>query len=245
MALSVLAIALAMAGSGAAEPIRVFAAASLRDVLDEAAHRWAARAGTEVVPVYAGSGTLARQIAAGAPADLFISANTAWSDWVLGKLNKPAPVRSIAGNRLVIVVLAPGGNTGEESITPALFGPRIAMGLVEAVPAGIYGKQALEALGLWQELAPRVVQADNVRGALAFVAAGAASSGIVYQSDAAAESRVAVAARFPETSHERIVYPAVLLEPDRAGPFLEFLSSSEGQALFASFGFLPVQAGSG
>lgn len=236
-----------------AQDVTVFAAASLQTALSDLGPVWTAQTGGRAVIVPAGSSALARQILAGAPADVFVSASPDWMDAVeaAGRI-VPGSRAAIAGNRLVLIGPAEGprdsGEIGPETdIAGALGTGRLAMALVDAVPAGIYGKAALQALGHWEGLAPRVVQADNVRAALALVAIGAAPLGIVYASDAEAEPRVRVRGRFPETSHAPIVYPgAVIAGGDEAAgrAFLALLSGPEGQAALGRQGFLPPPEGS-
>lgn len=227
----------------AAEAVTVFAAASLRGALDAVADAWRAKGGHEARLVYAGSSALARQIEDGAPADLFISANPQWMDFLAerGRL-APGSRTDLLGNRLVLVADRPGA-VDLGSLPEAVGGERIAMGIVDAVPAGIYGKAALVSLGAWPALAGQVVQAENVRAALALVDRGEAPFGIVYATDAALAPDVFVVAEFPEESHPPIVYPAAVLAD--AGPaareLLAFLRSPTAQAIFEAHGFRPLQ----
>jgi len=189
------------------QPLRIFAAASLKTVLDQLV---ALKPDVETAISYGGSGLLARQISLGAPADLFISADPSWidtlpdvSDAVLAAHPALDHRRALFSNRLVLI--APKGRA-QVALEDIAAGTRIAMGLVEAVPAGRYGKAALETLGLWERLGPSVVEVDNVRAALALVARGELPFGLVYASDALAEPKVDVVARFAETSHPQILY---------------------------------------
>ena len=230
----------------AAPPILVFAAASLKTALDDVARQWLAKTGTMPTVSYAATSTLARQIQRGAPADIFVSANRDWMD-VLEKDGsiRPESRRNLLGNRLVLI----GHGRSRPAIRigdlPArLDGGRLAMALVDSVPAGIYGKQALESLGVWDEVARRVVQADNVRAALAFVARGEAPLGIVYATDAAASDRVSVVAAFPASSHRPIAYPAALTAGPanrKAGAFYAHLFSAAARPLFERQGFTVVE----
>lgn len=238
-------LAVAAAMPAAAGDVVVFAAASLKNALDDAAAAWRAETGGGVRIAYAGSSALARQIEAGAPADVFISANTAWMD-VLDDagLLAPGTRRDLLTNRLVLVAhgadAAPVTLDADGDLAARLGDGRLAMALVDAVPAGIYGKAAMVSLGLWEALAPKVAEADNVRTALALVARGEAPLGIVYATDAAAEADVTVVATFPAESHPPIVYPAaVLAESDNADAagFLDFLASDEARPLFQRQGF--------
>ena len=228
--------AVALCGRGEAEPVTVFAAASLKTALDEISTEYEAATGQDIAMSFAGSSVLARQIQQGAPADLFISANEAWMD-VLAKdgVIDASSRLDLVGNRLVLVAHA--GAAGD--IAAALEYGRVAMALVDAVPAGIYGKAALTSMGLWQGTAPRVVQADNVRAALAFVALGEVPHGIVYATDAAVEPRVTVVGTFAETSHPPIRYPAALITDAKpeAAAFLDYLSGAKAWAVFERLGF--------
>ena len=226
----------------------VLAAASLQDALGEAAEAWSAQGHPRPVLSFAGSSALARQIESGAPADLFVSADEAWMDSVerAGRL-KPGTRRPLAGNALVLI--APAG-LGVDHAVPldaaglagALGDGRLAMADPEAVPAGRYGKAALEAFGLWRDVEARVAPAENVRAALTLVERGEAPLGIVYATDARASSRVRVVARFPAASHPPIVYPIAQVDGGRGdgAPFQAFLLSPEGQAVLARHGFTPA-----
>ncbi|MBB94333.1 MAG: molybdate ABC transporter substrate-binding protein [Rhodobacteraceae bacterium] len=222
----------------AAQPVTVFAAASLKTALDDIATAYTAETGAAVTLSFAGSSALARQIQLGAPADIFISANEAWMDVLEDEgLLAPGSRLDLVGNRLVLIG---HGDRPAMPLDQALaWDARIAMALVDAVPAGIYGKVALQSLGLWDAAAPRVVQADNVRAALAFVALGEAPLGIVYATDAGVEPGVSVLDVFPETSHPPIRYPAALLSDAGAGAadFLAYLQGDAAGAVFDRLGF--------
>lgn len=245
-ALTVVLAALCLAASAAsAERLTVFAAASLKGALDAAAAAWEGQGGAEVAISYAGSSALARQIEAGAPADVFVSASADWMDHVaaLG-LIRPETRTDILSNTLVLI--RSGAGAPPVAIGPgfdlagALGGGRLAMALVDAVPAGIYGREALTALGLWEGAAGSVAQTADVRGALALVASGEAPLGIVYATDAAAEPAVSVVGTFPEDSHAPIVYPAAVLSEGAhpgAEAFLAFLRTDTAQAAFEAAGF--------
>lgn len=239
------AFAVIMLSAGMARAdITVFAAASLKGGLDEAAAAWSKESGHRVRLSFAGSSALARQIMQGAPADIYISASTDWMDAVEAAGALIADTRrDILRNELVLI--GPKGaaeaTLGPETDISAMLGSgKLAMALVEAVPAGIYGKATLEWLGLWPHVEESVAQADNVRAALALVAWGEAPLGVVYATDAAAETKVSVIAKFPAASHPPIVYPAALAADagDGAAAFLEFLSSADGAAFFLARGFL-------
>lgn len=243
--LVLLLVALSMPGRSqdAAETV-VFAAASLKTALDEAVERWRAETGEEIAVSYAGSSVLARQIELGAPADIFISASTQWMDAVEEKgLIREESRRDLLGNRLVLIAGgkdAPAVEIAEGfDLAGLLAGGKLAMALVDSVPAGIYGKAALSSLGVWDEVSADVAQADNVRAALALVARGEAPYGIVYATDATAEDNVTVVGTFPESTHAPIVYPAALTvtASEPAAAFLDFLFSPEAGEIFKRQGF--------
>lgn len=225
---------------GHAEDITVFAAASLKTALDQIATDWTEGSGNTVAISYAGSSQLARQIEEGAPADLFLSASADWMDSVdAAGLIEEGTRKDLLGNTLVLVGFD-AGPVALPDLPAALNGGKLAMALVDSVPAGVYGKQALTSLGLWDQLAPSVAQADNVRAALALVATGEAPFGIVYASDAVAERGVAVAATFPEDSHDPITYPAAMIatsDKPAARAFLDHLSSAPAAEVFTAQGF--------
>jgi molybdate transport system substrate-binding protein len=232
----------------------VFAAASLKNALDEAAAAWMRDSGRRVVVSYAASNALARQIEAGAPADIFFSADLDWMDYAASKrLIQPESRVSLLGNSLVLI--APKGSTAQVELNPGLDlasflgSNRLAMGHVNAVPAGKYGKAALEHLGAWAGVKDKVAQTENVRAALLLVSRGEAPLGIVYKTDAASDPNVTIVGTFPEGSHPPIVYP-VALTKDSANPeaieFLGFLRSDKAKPFFEKQGFtLLNKAGSG
>lgn len=232
-----------------AETVTIFAAASLKSALDEVAAAYEAQSEVDLLISYAGSSALARQIEAGAPADIFISANEDWMDRLeAAGLIVDGSRRPLLSNRLVLVAAADRQQAFElesgADLVGALQGGKLAMALVDAVPAGIYGKAALGSLGMWETAGPHVAQADNVRAALAFVSTGQAPLGIVYASDALAEPAVQVLATFPEDSHPPILYPAALIEgaPAAAGEVLDHLASAPARAAFLRWGFAPPDA---
>lgn len=243
-----LSLALFLLGAGPLhappERITVYAAASMTDVISAAAEVYSVKTGTEVRQVYAASSVLARQVAAGAPADLVISANTEWMDYLERQnLLAPGTRRNIAGNRLVVVVPDASPITPERGaeLGRRWIPGRVALGETSTVPAGLYAKEALAALGLIDALRDSLVLAGSVRVALAWVARGEVDAGIVYASDAASTERVRTVWTFPEASHSPIVYPAAALKGRRgAAAFLDFLTGEEGRHLFAAHGFLPL-----
>jgi molybdate transport system substrate-binding protein len=233
-----------LAGAAVAQAPVVFAAASLRNALDEAAALYATRTGVHVRISYAGSSALARQIEAGAPADVFISADLAWMDYLEKKgLVQPGTRRDLLGNRLVLVAPAKAPQTLRIepgfAIGRALDGGRIALAEPDSVPAGRYAKAALENLGVWNQVANRVAAAANVRVALALVARGEAPLGVVYQTDAHAEPAVMVAGVFPDDSYPPIVYPIAALKDAQHGAtaLIEFLAGADAGAIFEKHGF--------
>lgn len=238
------------AGAVQAGQVTVFAAASLREALEEIATEFKAATGHEVSFSFAGSSVLARQIDLGAPADIFISANAAWMDALEASgAIRPESRMTLAGNSLVLIASDPATPMVTIDATLDLAGMlgtgRLAMGLLEAVPAGIYGKQALEHFGLWDSVAAQVAQSDNVRATLALVATGEAPFGIVYATDAMAEPRVKSVAAFPAGSHDPIVYPAARTTQSTASAaaeLLDYLSSSKAGEVLARHGFaLPAK----
>ena len=240
--------ALLLAAPAQAEGFNVFAAASLAGALDAVAQEWAEGTGQEPVLTYAGTAQLARQIEAGAPADLFVSASPDWMDALEeGGFLVPDSRRDILGNSLVLVAHGEGQpvEIGPTLDLPALLnGGKLAMALVDSVPAGVYGKEALTSLGLWDAVAPQVAQAENVRAALALVSTGEAPLGIVYASDAVAAQgageAISVLGTFPDSTHAPVTYPAALIagrDNETAAQFLDHLSSPEVRAVFEAQGF--------
>lgn len=240
------ALALILLAQTAAAEVTVFAAASLKTALDQIAAGWTGQTGTQVTLSYSGTPALAKQIAEGAPADIFLSASKDWMDELQDMgLIRPDTRRDVLGNQLILVAhgqAKPVTIDGNLDLPGLLEGGRLSMALVDAVPAGQYGKEALTSLGLWPAVEPSVVQTENVRAALHLVALGEAPLGIVYASDAVAETGVSVIGTFPSESHQPIVYPAALTND--AGPeaqaFLDHLSTPVAQAVFRANGFLTL-----
>lgn len=226
-----------------AQKTTVFAAASLKNAMDVIAVEWKQATGGEAVIVLAGSSALARQIIQGAPADIFISANAEWMDAVEeAGMVEPGTRLDLLGNRLVLIAHgrnAPEVDIGNFDLAEALGDGRLAMALVDAVPAGIYGKTALQSLGMWDSLQDRIAQTDNVRAALALVATGEAPFGIVYATDAAAADNVTIAAEFAAGSHPPIIYPAAAIRGGsrEQSRFLDFLKSPPAVSAFERQGF--------
>jgi molybdate transport system substrate-binding protein len=224
----------------------VFAAASLQESLNVVADAWAAQHHDRPVISFAASSALAKQIDAGAPADIFISADEPWMDDVQKNgLVAPGTRVSFLANTLVLV--APAGSTGTIAIKPgfplamALGDGKLAMADPDSVPAGKYGKAALTALGVWSQVQGRVVRGDSVRAALAFVERGEAPYGIVYATDAFASKQVRIVGVFPSNSHAPITYPIARLSASSskdAEGFRLFVTSKQGRAIFRRYGFL-------
>ncbi len=237
----------ALAHSAQPRPITVFAAASLKESLDEAAAAWTRRSGQKVSISYAASSALAKQIEQDAPADVFISADGEWMDYLQQRKLIDASTRAnLVGNRLVVI--APAASAlrrlplKPDALRRALGDGRLAIAETTSVPAGRYGKQAFTALGLWGTVSGQLAQADNVRAAMAFVSRGEAPLGIVYATDAQAEPKVRVVASIPAGAHDVIVYPVARLAktpPAVAKGFLAFLRGNEAKAIFKRAGFLP------
>ncbi len=224
--------------------VTVFAAASLKNVLDEAGAAYQAKTGAAVHFSYAASSAIARQIEQGAPADLFISADSDWMDYVAKRnLIVPASRRDLLTNHLALIAPADSKvrlTMGKAMpLAAALGGGRLSIAGPE-VPAGKYGRASLASLGVWDSVKDHLVDAENVRSALAFVALGEAPLGIVYDTDAKTEPNVRIIALFPDASHPPIVYPAALVAASHnraAAPFLTWLEGPQAAAIFRKYGF--------
>lgn len=230
----------------AAEPLHVFTAASFGDVVEALAETFQTDTGRAVRIVAMASSTAARQIDAGAPADLFVSASPVWMDWLAERGRIAAGTRTpVAGNRLVVVAPAGDARTltlGAAALLDRLGSGRLAVGDPDHVPAGIYARAALQQAGLWEAVSGRLAPAQNVRVALAYVSEGEAPLGIVYRSDAAADGGVAIVAEFDAASHPPIVYPAAAVadgDVAAARQFLDLLTSDKGHAALRENGFSP------
>lgn len=235
------------AGRLPAAEVQVFAAASLMDALTEIGRAYEARTGDKILFNFGASSALARQIREGAPADLFFSADEAKMD-ALEKAGRLAPGtrRSVLSNTLAIVVAADSPLRIASPKDLAGSGVRIlALAEPQTVPAGIYAKQYLTAIGLWRAVADRVVPTENVRSALAAVEAGNADAGIVYKTDAAISKKVRVAFAVPRGEGPAISYPCAVLReapsPEAARRFLSHLGSREAQDVFVRHGFLVAE----
>jgi len=232
------------AASAAPATVTVYAASSLTDVLQKIADGYAASGAPPVKLSFASSAVLARQIEAGAAADVFISADQEWMDYLAQRsLIRDASRANLLGNRLALV--APADRATALRIEPgfalaaALGNGRLALADPDSVPAGRYARAALQGLGVWNAVAAHIVRAEDVRGALAFVARGEAPLGIVYQTDARADARVHVVGLFPTGTHPAIVYPLALTQvaSPAAEKFVAYLRGTQAAALFEGAGF--------
>jgi molybdate transport system substrate-binding protein len=225
--------------------LTVFAAASMKNALDDIGAAYTAKSGVRIVASYAASSALAKQIEQGAPADIFASADTDWMDYAAAKktINEPSRV-NLLGNSLVLI--APK----DSKLDKVAIGPgfdlaklaadgRIASGDVKAVPSGKYARAALEKLGAWQAAEPKFAMAESVRAALALVARGEAPLGIVYATDAKVEPGVKIVGTFPADSHPAIIYPVAATATARseAAGYLAFLRSAAAKLIFEGYGF--------
>jgi molybdate transport system substrate-binding protein len=226
----------------------VFAAASLVDALEEVHKSFSSQTGYEIKASYAASSVLAKQIEAGAHADVFFSADREWVDYLDKRgLLRPGTRRDVLGNSLVLI--APADSSVRLKIAPgfalatALGGGRLAMADPESVPAGLYGKEALSKLGVWEQVKAHLAPAENVRAALAYVARGETPLGIVYQTDAQAERHVRLVDVFPEDTHAPIVYPAAVMvsAQPQAEKYVDFLGSEGARQVFVRAGFKPLR----
>lgn len=248
--LLLLCVLLPMPATASAKDLVVFAAASTVRVLGDVGAAWQAESGTKIRTVYGSSGALARQIAAGAPADVFLSANAAWVEYLARTASvKPATRLQPFGNALVLIAPARAGAAGiiDASIDrttgtyAALSGNRrLAMADPAHVPAGIYARQSLEHLGIWAATAPRTARTQNVRLALALVESGAAALGIVYRTDALRNPKVTVLQRIPARAHDPVRYTAVATASAKPGTdaFLRFLTGDAATAIYRRHGFV-------
>jgi molybdate transport system substrate-binding protein len=242
-------IVLMNTSSFAAEKINVFAAASLKNALDAVSASWKVDSNKDAVLSYAASNALAKQIEAGAPADVFVSADLTWMKYLIDKnlISKGSDIQ-LLGNEIILV--APKDSKIDLKIengfklADAVGNGKLAMANVESVPAGKYGKAALEKLGVWASVEGKVAQTENVRAALKLVELGEAPLGIVYATDAKADGAVKVVGIFPSDSHPPIIYPAGLVaasqNPD-AAEFLKYLQSDKAKAIFEAQGFVVLK----
>jgi molybdate transport system substrate-binding protein len=245
--IGLLCIALLALGAPAhAQGLTVFAAASLKNAIDDIDAAWKAGGGASVAASYASSSTLAKQIEQGAPADVFVSADRQWMDYLSERGLVETP-HDLLGNRLALI--AGKDNPADIDIRPGfdlpalLGGGRLAVGDPSNVPAGIYAKEALTRLGVWAAVEGRLAPAADVRGALALVSRGEAPLGIVYETDAKIDPSVRIAGIFPEDSHTPIRYPVAVIKAGKnadAAKFVAFLETPAARAIFARYGFSPL-----
>jgi molybdate transport system substrate-binding protein len=214
--------------------ITVFAASSTTEVLKELGRSYTIIHGEQIQFNFASSGTLARQIEAGAPADLFISANERWMDYLAARSLIQTPTRfDLAVNSLVLI--APSDST---MLFDGTIERRLAVGELKSVPAGIYAKEALDYMGWFESLKPKLIQGSNVRTVLMYVERGEVDAGIVYVSDALASDKVLIVGTFPKESHTPIVYSAAACSNSKSTDhFINFLKSTEAKAVFKQYGF--------
>jgi len=248
-AIAALAATLLSFAQAQAADITVFAAASLTDVMQDIGKSYEAKTHNHIVFSFAASSTLAKQIEGSAGADIFMSADTDWMEYLDSKGLIDHPTRkNLLGNSLVLVAPADSNITINVTdhfpLLAALGGGRLSMADPDSVPAGKYGRTALIALSVWPTVQDHIVSAENVRVALAYVARKEAPLGIVYKTDAMSEPKVKVVGTFPENSHQPIVYPAALTKDAQAGAkdFLAYLSSPEARAAFEKAGFTALGA---
>jgi molybdate transport system substrate-binding protein len=242
-----------LAGGGPAtaaddSTVLVFDAASLTNVLDDLSQAFTAKTRVLVKSSPAASSVLAKQIEAGAPADVFFSADLEWMDYLeQRKLLKPGSRHVVVGNRLVLI--APADSAVAIKLQPGVdFGPalgpqgKLATGDPDSVPVGKYAKTALQKLGVWDKVSGQIVRAENVRAALAFVARGEAPLGIVYETDALAEKKVRIVAVFPQDTHPPITYPIAVTTHGGAAAqqFVDFVRSKAADEIFRKYGFVPL-----
>ncbi len=241
-----LALSVAVAAPAHAEDVVVFAAASLTNALNEIGDQFTAKTGNKMVPSYAASSALAKQVEQGGPGQVFASADLKWMDYLADKkLIAPDTRFNLLGNTLVLVAPLDSKldrvDLGPETDLAALAGSgRIATGNPDSVPVGLYFRQAMERSGQWKAVEAKVAGADSVRSALAFVERGEVPLGVVYATDAAVSKKVKVVGVFPDTMHDPIVYPFALVagkETPAAKAFLEFVRGAEAKGVFVKYGF--------
>jgi molybdate transport system substrate-binding protein len=249
-AFAILALFAALAGApqraAAADTLTVFAAASMRNALDDVDKAFSKATGVQVTASYAASSALAKQIAQGAPADVYVSANIKWMDFLAQKKLVAAGTRiNLLGNRLVLI--APQDSKVNHvtiakgfDIAKLAGDGRIALADTKGVPAGLYAKAALTSLGAWKAAEPKLAQAENVRATLAYVARGETPLGIVYQTDAHVEPKVKIVGVFPVDSHPPITYPVAAIAASKNAhnaAYLRFLQTQAAKAIFERYGF--------
>ena len=235
-----------IATPAAADDLTIFAAASLKNAAEDIGKAYEAAGKGKVVYSFASSADLAKQIENGAPASIFISADKKWMDYVQEKnLIVPDSRRDLLGNTLTLIApkdssLSADFKAGNVDLASLIGDSKLAMGDPDSVPAGRYGKAALEKLGLWTAVEPKVARTKDVRAALALVERGEAAAGVVYRTDALVSDKVKIAGEFPEDSHPPIVYPIAIVaehNDDAAKAFYSYLTGDEARAVFEKYGF--------
>ncbi|WP_407558534.1 molybdate ABC transporter substrate-binding protein [Vibrio parahaemolyticus] len=228
----------------AATDLKVYAASSMTNAIDEIAQDFKEKYDVTVTPVYGGSSSIARQIINGAPADVFISANTKWMDYLVDEgVIDGDNVTNLVRNSLVLIApqtssLAVFNFADAKAWEAALNGSRLALGNPTSVPAGMYAKESLTTLGVWKEIQTKVAPAKNVRLALALVERGEAPLGVVYKTDAQLTSKVKIVGEFASDTHAAIVYPAaVVKDSTESRQFFQYLKSEDAKRVFAHYGF--------
>ncbi|HHG3023070.1 molybdate ABC transporter substrate-binding protein [Vibrio parahaemolyticus] len=230
--------------TNAATDLKVYAASSMTNAIDEIAQDFKEKYDVTVTPVYGGSSSIARQIINGAPADVFISANTKWMDYLVDEgVIDSDNVTNLVCNSLVLIApqsssLAVFNFADANAWEAALNGSRLALGNPTSVPAGMYAKESLTALGVWKEIQTKVAPAKNVRLALALVERGEAPLGVVYKTDAQLTSKVKIVGEFASDTHAAIVYPAAVVnDSTESRQFFQYLKSEDAKRVFAHYGF--------
>lgn len=229
--------------------LTIFAAASLTNAMQDLGKAYTEKTGVKVTFSFASSSAIAKQIENGAPADMFVSADTEWMDYLQQRGLIDVPTRKdILSNRLVLI--APADSTVKLKIAPGFAlaqalgkDGRLSTGDPDFVPAGRYARSALSNLGVWNDVADRLLRAENVRSAMAFVSRGEAPLGIVYLSDVGVDRKVRVVDTFPANSHTPIVYPAALVKGSKPGAqdFFAFIQTSDARAVFEKYGFINLK----
>lgn len=237
---------LSISTARAADVVRVYAATSLTNAIGEISDAWSRAGHPKPTQVFAASSALAKQIENGAPADVFASADRKWMDYLAQRKKiDPATRLDLLGNELVLIAPKDRGfavTMDKRFDLPGAYAGKLCTGEPDVVPVGTYAKQALNSYGWWTALAPRVVGTDDVRTALAFVERGECPLGIVYATDAAISTKVAIIGRFPPGTHDPIVYPFAIVAGagSQSGAYLEFLRSDAAQQIFRKHGFTPA-----
>ncbi|HDM8173623.1 TPA: molybdate ABC transporter substrate-binding protein [Vibrio harveyi] len=230
--------------ANAATELKVYAASSMTNAVNDIAQQFETKYDVTVTPVYGGSSSIARQILNGAPADIFISANTKWMDYLVkSKAVKNDSVTNLVRNSLVLIApkastIQPFDFSDANAWNQALEGNRLALGNPVSVPAGMYAKESLTNLGVWKKLERQIAPAKNVRLALALVERGEAPLGVVYKTDALLTDKVKVVGEFANDTHADIIYPAAIVKDStQSEQFFEYLKSDDAKKVFAQYGF--------